>query len=171
MKDNNINLNNVSDIKFREKNDFGLIVDMIRLAPNRVVDFYTLAYLAGLDYTENCYHCPFAKSDRISDITLGDSWSATPEKQKSGISLILCQTQKGIDLVAQSKLDLEKVNPQLAKKTNHQLVSPSIPHLKRNYFIDALIRGKKFSTAFIIAMPKDAAKQIIKWILTIIHIL
>ena len=35
-------------------------------------DFYQEAYHDGIAYRENCYHCKFAKSKRISDITLSD---------------------------------------------------------------------------------------------------
>lgn len=37
-------------------------------------DKYTLAFLNSINYTENCYNCQYAKIERVSDLTIGDSW-------------------------------------------------------------------------------------------------
>ena len=59
-----------------------------------------ISFLTALSDTENCYSCKDAQEKRPGDITLGDSWGTElPENEwKKGISLILCQTEKGITL-------------------------------------------------------------------------
>lgn len=46
------------------------------VAPMGTQDMYTHAFLASLDYTENCYTCKYAKLERVADVTLGDSWGS-----------------------------------------------------------------------------------------------
>ena len=64
---------------------------------------------------------------RVSDITLGDSWGSEEdeETQKAGISLALCQTEKGKMLLEHSDLRLLDVDLKRAIEYNHQLRHPS----------------------------------------------
>ena len=69
---------------------------------------YTHAFLTSLDYTENCYSCRYATWGRVSDVTLGDSWGSNQidREQEKGISLVLCQTTKGVTLIQNSGIKL-----------------------------------------------------------------
>ena len=115
-----------------------------------------------MDYTDNCYSCKYARLERVSDISIGDSWgSDIKEEEKKGISLILCQTEKGIDLLEQSKMTLEAVDLERAVASNHQLKHPSKPAIKRDKFITLLQKGKRFDLSFFMCHPKVVAlKQI-----------
>lgn len=106
-------------------------------------DLYTFAFLNSLDYTENCYSCRYATLDRVSDITLGDSWGSelSEEEQKKGISLILCQTEKGVELVKSAGFELEDVDLDKAATANHQLRHPSEMTEKRRVFLKMLTRA------------------------------
>lgn len=62
-------------------------------------DSYQIGYHRGISYRENCYHCKYAKGERIADLTLGDykglgkmaPWS---DKQEE-VSCVLIHSEKG----------------------------------------------------------------------------
>lgn len=123
---------------------------------------YTYAFLNALDYTENCYNCTYASLERVSDITLGDSWSSELERaqRKKGISLILCQTEKGREMVEAAGLILHDVDLGKAVEANHQLRRPSLRHPGRNRFLKNMPRG--FHCAFAKSVPDVYVKKRIK---------
>ena len=49
--------------------------------------------MKGTIYRENCYTCPYATKERVSDISIGDFWGIDNQKFSKeinkGISLIL----------------------------------------------------------------------------------
>lgn len=53
----------------------------------------------------SCYNCPYKSTNRISDITIGDAWgvnnSNTDFFDELGVSLVLCNTDKGVKLFNQ----------------------------------------------------------------------
>ena len=156
----------ILDIKFREDSSFGLERDGVRFTPPRVIDSYLRAFLGSLDYTENCYYCKYAVPERVSDITLGDAWGQLSDTRSDGVSLILCQSQKGIELIEKAGLHLEEVDLKKAIESNHQLQHPSEKHSGRNLFFKELKKGKTVRYATIKSMPKESIKQSVKtgWI-------
>lgn len=63
-------------------------------------DSYVAAFLEGLDYRESCYICPYAKNERISDITICDFWGLGKtipfnHPYSGSISCVLVNTEKG----------------------------------------------------------------------------
>ena len=84
-------------VAFRNKSIYQIWVGDRPVLPPKVIDRYSMAFLHGLCYTENCYACQYARLERVSDVTLGDSWGTDLpiEEQKKGISLALIQTEKG----------------------------------------------------------------------------
>ena len=85
---------------------------------------FTIAYINGYIHTENCYECNYSKLERVSDITLGDSWGSElyQENSKQGVSLILCQTDKGEELLRNSNVELKEVDLDNAVANNEQIV-------------------------------------------------
>lgn len=67
-------------------------------------DAYLRSFMMGFTYRPSCYHCPFAASERVGDVSIGDFWGLRamgddwPEV-RNGISLILPCTEKGSRLV------------------------------------------------------------------------
>lgn len=172
LLDYNINIESVKSIKFRDKNDMGISIDGKRLINRRVTDDYTCAFLSSIDYTENCYSCQFAKTERVSDITLGDSWGTDlVNEEKNGVSLILVQTSKGKKLLEDSSLNLFDVNTEKAINTNHQLVHPSKKHPRRDKFIREIQIGNSFHAAVSKVIPKMIFKQKVKHLLCKLGIL
>lgn len=86
-----------------EKNDQKHIV----YRPARLESYCSL-FLDGITLRENCYRCPYAKTERIGDITIGDYWafeSVHPElknnpafEERRGISCVLVNSEKGREL-------------------------------------------------------------------------
>ena len=65
-------------------------------------------WLKHLMSRPSCYECPFAKSERNADITLGDLWGvhlycSELYFKNSGASLIVCNTKKGKDALEKAK--------------------------------------------------------------------
>lgn len=182
LKQHNCSLDCLKKISFRNKGNFQLILQSVDkntgeikeewLNPNGIKDCYSVAFLQGLVYTENCYSCKFARVERISDITIGDSWgSELPDNEKDkGISLALCQTEKGKKLIENCGIHLEKVELDKAISANHQLQAPSEKIKEREQFFELLQNGRKFDTIVRKCLPKMCFRQDIKKILTKLHI-
>ena len=129
-----------------------------------VSDKYTIAFLNGLTYTDNCYKCKYAKLERVSDITIGDSWGSTlsEDERKKGISLALCQTKKGIELLGESNLCLKDVDLNEAINNNHQLKAPSTTPSHRNNFFNGVKKHKRINFLIFIIYPRQSIKQDVK---------
>ena len=79
---------------------------------------------------------------------------------KKGISLILCQTNKGVKLIENSGLQLETVDIEKAIEVKHQLRHPSIAPETREIFFENLHKG--FHKAVSKCSPKVYYKQKLK---------
>ena len=166
------NLKELKDVKFRTKTDMGLSVDGEKINLSRVTDDYLCAFLESIDYTENCYSCQFASLERVSDITLGDSWGTEyKNEEKNGISLVLIQSEKGKELVNKSGLELKDVDQDNAVAHNHQLSHPSILTPKREKFLSLIKAGHSFKNATFAVLPKMVIKQKIKLVLIKLHLM
>ena len=160
-------LKEIQDIKFRIKGGFQVYVGFKGIITTGVTDKYLLAFLNSLIYTDNCYSCQYASVERVSDLTLGDSWGTrlSEEEKKKGISLLLVQTEKGAELLDKARLHREKVDVENAIKNNHQLYEPSHAPKAREAFFKRINDDKKFNDSVFRAFPKACLKQDIKCIL------
>ena len=167
LSEYNVNLDEIETISFREKSSFSVKTQDGSVQGNGITDFYLISFLGGLIYTENCYECAYATIERVSDITLGDSWgSDLPDTEaQKGISLILCQTEKGKKLIEDADLLLYDVDLQKAIEANHQLSAPSKKTYKRDEFFDGFLKSKKFGKLVFRAFPKWCIRQQIKKII------
>lgn len=158
-----VDLNEVNSISFRNKNAFGLIQNHIPLSRHGSCDNYLLAFLCGLDYTDNCYECKYAGINRGSDITIGDSWgSDLPiDEQRRGISIMLCQTERGEELLKRSKMKLFSVDLERAISANNQLREPARKTKKHDIFFEKY-PGKSFNYATFRCLPFKCIKQRVK---------
>lgn len=81
--------------------------------PRYRLDFHFRAYLSFSWLRKSCNHCPFARIERIADITMGDFWGSGAKKHvhPQGVSLLMVNSPKGVELVQQTKeMILEKAN-------------------------------------------------------------
>lgn len=65
-------------------------------------------WLKHLMSRPSCYECPFANSERVADISLGDLWGVhiyCPELygRNGGASLVVCNTEKGKEVFEKAK--------------------------------------------------------------------
>lgn len=161
------NLKEEKSIAFRIKQKKQVIVGGYGVSPIGVSDRYTIAFIHGLIFTENCYHCDYSGTNRVSDITLGDSYGSTlpDEQQQKGISLILCQTQKGRQLLEQAQLELHDVDLDTAVSRNEQLQHPFHKPDCREAFWSGLDAGEPINKLVSRAFPKACLRQNVKGLL------
>lgn len=154
----------LNDPQFRRKQSFRLSDGTAPIAPEGVRDRYTLAFLNGLSYTENCYSCPYAREERVCDLTLGDAWGAQlpPEETARGVSLVLCQSDKGLELLNRAKLTLFPADRELSLANNHQLRHPSEKPLGREEFLKGLACGGSFKKLVARQLPRQSRRQDLK---------
>ena len=167
----NCSLSTTNSISFRRGKTYAVSADG-KGAKAGTSDYYSLGFLSGLFFTENCYDCKYAKRERASDITIGDSWgSDLPiEQQRKGLSLILCQTEKGKALLDACDLTLHDVDYEKAARYNGQLNAPMTKPKNREKFFIKLAKGKSFDSAVFACMPKKCLKQKVKRLAYLLHV-
>lgn len=140
--------------------------DMIRLAPEGACDYYSLAFSHCQIFTTNCYECKYANIERVSDITLGDSWGSelSVEEAKKGISLVLCQTAKGKELLDNADIKLMDVDKDKAIAHNDQLRHPSVKPETWDRFFGKIETNTNFNKAVFYVLPKACLRQGIKYL-------
>lgn len=96
-------------------------------------DNYQLGYHHALIYRENCYNCKYARSERVSDLTIGDYYGIG----LSEVNCVLINTEKGEYLLSNVKDSIELLERPIDEifKIEHQLQAPSIPHPMRELFV------------------------------------
>ena len=105
-------------------------------------DLYQFGYHRALSYRENCYHCQYACSQRISDVTLSDYKGLGKLKacdySQDKVSLVLVHTEKGkklIDSLIQAKRITADIRPLLEGiQGDPQLNHPSLKTYGRGLF-------------------------------------
>ena len=92
-------------------------------------DEYYLSFINGITFGDCCYECQYAKTERVSDITIGDFWGideALKRKEKvDRVSLVLCNTLHGKKLLEEmSNIQLIERDVSEALPNNEQLIRP-----------------------------------------------
>lgn len=163
MVEYGFDLCNIQAIFFRQSDKFAIETRPCRIVPQGVQDRYTLAFLKGLSYTENCYSCHYAQVERGGDITIGDSWGTEMQSELyRGLSLILCQTAKGKRLLGMVEFNFFDVDRGNSIRMNKQLQTPSAKPEKRKEFFEDIDHGKRFKEAVFRAYPRDCILQDVK---------
>lgn len=172
LTEHNYDIHTLADVRFRIKNTFGVFPDAGSIAPVGSLDRYSIGFLRGLFYTENCYSCHYARLERCSDMTIGDSWGTDlTEEAGHGISLALCQSQKGKDLLLHAGLELFDVDIDQAAAANHQLEHPSEKTPARERFFTNYRRTGSVDRAVFAGLRKECLKQSMKGILIRLHLM
>lgn len=161
-----MSLSSIRSIRFRINTKYQIVINNKSIVCEGVSDKYSIAFLNGLLNTQNCFSCSYASEERISDITIGDSWGTNLESEeiKKGISLILVQSDKGKDLLEKSDIVLAPVDQENAKANNAQLSRPMDKPLGRDYFYSKL-NERNFNSLIFQRFPKDCLKQDLKYLL------
>lgn len=163
LKQNGIELRELKNIKFRSKDGMGLSIQDANVSMPGTVDAYLISFLNALNYTENCYSCQYASLNRVSDITLGDNWGTElTEELPKGVSLILVNSEKGKEILINTRLILKNVDIKKAISANGQLSNPSKMPTKRNEFMNGIEAGKRYKTLVSRIYRKQYMRQILK---------
>lgn len=166
LRERGYELDDLNDIAFRRKARFQLRDGSVTIDSPGVVDRYLVAFLEGLDYTENCYSCTYARRERVSDLTLGDSWGTElTDEMANGVSLALCQTAKGEEMLRSAELKLLPVDKERAVANNKQLVRPMKRPAAREQFLSDIALSVPFGRAVKRALPKQCRRQDVKRVL------
>ena len=172
LKEHGSSLFAIKDISFRRKSSLNESDDGVTVNRPGITDRYLIAFLNSLDYTENCYSCAYARTERVSDLTLGDSWgSELVDEADGGISLALCQTEKGEALLRAAGLELFSVDVERAISSNVQLREPPRLPMGRDRFLRALVSGETFDRSVARSLPKLCLKQRVKQVLFSVGVL
>lgn len=124
----------VDRVRFRGEDDYVFVAERGGEPIYRKVsasDPYFRGFSSGVICRENCYHCAFANTRRVSDITVGDFWGldrSTLEPAYDGrVSVLLVNTQRGQQFFARTKerFTLQKRPLAEAVNGNAQLRRPS----------------------------------------------
>ena len=103
---------------------------------------YMAAFFAGESYRENCHNCTYARKERVSDLTLGDFWGvkSTEFDDKEGVSLIMCNTNKGAIMFESIKgmIEYEPHTIEEATAHNANLKAPFKRPANKDYFYGLL---------------------------------
>lgn len=134
---------NITDVKFRGKDDFKFAVysgDKKVYLRNCSVDLYYLGFLKGLYHRDCCYKCKYAGINRVSDITIGDFWGLEDLNLKDRgverVSVVLPNTDKGKEFFenCNEKLFSVKRSVEEIVGKNEQLRHPTAVHEKGEMF-------------------------------------
>jgi|GEM_PF-114796 len=106
-------------------------------------DVYYYGFWNGVTYRDGCYACLFARSERCSDVTVGDFWgldrTSLAADPGGRASLSLVNTEKGAALFGAVRDDVHAEVRPLAEAVagNTQLRRSSVAHARRGAFHDA----------------------------------
>lgn len=159
-----VDINTIENLRFRSKQDYDS--EYYSISYKGTVDRYLISFLNAMNFTECCYNCKFASVDRVGDITLGDNWGTDLSSELSkGLSLILCNTEKGRFLLSRGNVSLFETNIDKALLANGQLLRPSSIPLKRGTFFSEISNGANYDFLVLKLLPKHSFKQLIKALL------
>ncbi|MCM1500291.1 MAG: Coenzyme F420 hydrogenase/dehydrogenase, beta subunit C-terminal domain [Clostridium sp.] len=161
LKQHQVDISECSDITFRTKFGFHVNSSDNHAIVYGAMDCYSIAFMYGLSYTEGCYHCKYACEERVADITLGDSWGSEldDEEKSKGVSLVLCQSEKGKELLENSDIVLKEVDLKKAVSNNMQLRMPSLMPRQRKFFFKGIHKGNNFDFLTLCCFPKYVVKE------------
>lgn len=121
-----------AQIKYYDKNN----KNKVFYKDGHLTSFFHL-FLKMNIYRDNCYECPYARQERVSDITIGDYWGIYeehPEEMKhstmsnsKGVSCVLINSEKGINVFEQinDRMEMFATTIEKVAKHNMQLREPT----------------------------------------------
>ena len=144
---------------------------------------FTFLFYKHIMFRKSCAKCHFANTRRPSDITIADFWGWEKTNPKAnvddkGLSLILCNTEKGRKLFDAIKGDLNYFPAKLDDVLQPNMIHPSVPDPKRDQFEKDYARkgfkyvyykygedGWRYKSKKLLQRVKSKIKRIIKKVL------
>ena len=133
----------ICGVDFRDKNKFGWVAhrESFKFAENKDTDAdtYTYTFYKHIMLRHSCGTCKYANLQRPSDITIADFWGWEKTDPKinaddKGLSLILCNTNKGQEIFDTIMEEMTYVKVELKNCMQPNLQYPTKPHPKRMTF-------------------------------------
>lgn len=139
---------NADEIRFRDKStgwrNYSVIVKRggeVLSKSKASENLFIRAFLSDILSRKSCGTCKYASLKRTGDLTIGDFWGiakiAPHFPSKNGVSLLMPNTQKGLEILEQlgkGALRMEKSDKWSALKSNVALHTPSINLNRRQFF-------------------------------------
>jgi coenzyme F420-reducing hydrogenase beta subunit len=128
--------------------------------------FYNM-FLSNYDLRECCFECPFTKTARVGDITLGDFWGIEHTKphlfDDKGHSLVLLNSIKGEEYFSKilPKLIYEKA--QLEQSEQQKLKRPTEPDIWRDLYLRSVLKNGLEYTVESFSRPRPLWKKGIRY--------
>ncbi len=118
-------------------------------------DTYQIGYHKGLIYKENCYHCKYARPERVGDLTLSDFSGlgklAPYNGTKKSVSCVVVSSEKGErifrDLNEQELIISDKRPADEAFQYDRMFQHPTTAHKKRGNFVYMYAETGSFENA------------------------
>lgn len=150
----------IGSINFRDKEKVGwhestLTIkdksDNIILKEKHSQNVYSKMFFNHWTMRPSCFSCPYANFNRTGDITLGDFWGIEKHflefDDNKGVSLIMCNTEKGKKIFSEISILTEKFEVQKEQCVQPNLVNPSTPSDFRKQFWNTYKKwGYKYTT-------------------------
>ena len=111
--------------------------------------YYLAGFLLGVTLRDNCYQCPYARPERISDITIGDFIGLGKQKpfnySKINVSSVMVNTEKGktfYDKVSEAKKELVNIMRDYSERLEYKpsLVEPFAKHPLASVFREEYLK-------------------------------
>lgn len=142
----------ITNVNFRDKEIFGwsgLHKESFVYEGQRKKTYHYTFY-SDILLRKSCHECPYCNLDRHSDITLGDFWKwehicPTMNTDDQGISLLLCNTEKGKAWFDDIKSELIVQQVDIKDCLQSNLKYPTPPHPMHDKFVkDYTEKGFKY---------------------------
>ena len=168
--DKNIIINGIDNVIFRNNGKYEFSV----IRKGQVVykrqlkkDLYMKGFFKGVFNRDCCYNCAFSRSDRISDLTLGDFWgvdlSAIGTSMEKGVSLLLVNTSKGYDVLKLIRNEIVmKERPYEEAISGNMPLNEPVKKTWRYSVFKSLYPKLGFKWAAVLAMPDIVIKNLLK---------
>lgn len=138
-------LSNIKSINFRDKTfgwrEYKLAFQFKSsnsISSSNCANGYMIAFLNDICLRPSCYKCPTKSGSSHSDITIADFWGIKSFNigmdDNKGTSLILVNTNKGLELINKIKIKAKEVNINQALASNKSWEKSAKVHEMRNLF-------------------------------------
>ncbi len=134
-------------------------------------DPFSRGFLRNFFLRPSCYHCAFARTERVSDITLADYWGYDEKEgvvkhDEKGISLVIINTEQGRKVFDQIQKQMlcEERPIEDARQKNPSLRGPSaVPDNRAGFWNDYRMRPFQTVIDRYLYPDPDATKKRIQW--------
>ena len=143
----------IVDINFRAKDKDGWLTPISKYyfksgfileKASYINDEYFVGFGKSLFDRECCHNCQFKNNFQISDIIIGDNWGCSTEilnKSKNlGVSLVILNTQKAIDIFAnvKDKFEFKSISLEEAVRENKYIIEPIESNINKLKFMNSI---------------------------------